>query len=228
MSSFFDQPFNAANVDPTQGMAKHPHGKFAAYVSDTKIEPKESGNAFIVNFKTEVGEIRKFYMLDHTNPQTVEIAQKQLSALCHATGIQTVNWNDHGAALRNGRLMIEVAPQAKNPEYNEVVKVYDIHGNEPRGQGGQQSAPAQAQAQAQPQQAWGAGPAQSPAGPPQGGWAPTDLAPQQSPPAANPSPSWGAPNQGQGSAAPQQTPQGGNSGWGAPTTGQNPTPPWTR
>lgn len=130
--------FDATQHNPEQGIAKHPTGKFPATISETSIEENNNkdGGYFSVTFTTQAGQIRKNYNLWYSNPtdgqkQAMEIAGKNLSALCYATGVYKVNMQDDGAALRNARCMIEVTPQVKNDKYNEVSKVYDANGNEP-------------------------------------------------------------------------------------------------
>lgn len=193
--------FDARAFEPKQGMPSHPDGKFPAIVSNTEIAPTKDGTGgmFVVEFSTPAGKIVKRYNLFNNSAEAVRIAQHELSALCHATGVYQVDPNNQGAALRNAQLVIEVAPQRKNPEYHEVVKVYDRNGNEPGKPGG--AAPQPAMPPAQPQyQAPQGGPA-----PAQAGWTPnaaTGPAPQQP---AQPGP---APAQGGWGPPPAQPPAG--------------------
>ncbi len=170
--------FDATKFNPEQGMAKHPVGKFPAIVSDVSVEENKNkdGGYFSIMFATQSGAIRKNYNLWFANPsdgqkQAIDIANRQLSALCHAVGIFRLG---DGRELLNARCQIEVTPQAKNDQYNEVSKVYDANGNEPG------KAPATA--------------AQSQAS--QGGWAPNGGAPQA------PDKGFAGPNWQQGPSAP--------------------------
>ena len=132
--------------------------------------------------------------LFNSSEKTVEIANKQLSAYCHVTGVFMIQDTDQ---LCGKPFTFDVEEQADNPQYTHVVAIYDAQGNKP-GQSGstQQSAP-----QAPPPQAAPPAPAADPV------WSPPAASgsTQQSPPAANPAPpgGWGAP---QPSAAP--------AGWG--------------
>lgn len=168
--------FDASQFAPEQtaGM-KHPTGNFPATISDTSIEASkdQQSGMFVVEFTTPAGTVVKRYGLWHSNPQTVEIANKQLSALCHATGIFKLDWQNDGAALRNARCTIEVGDQidrtTKQPNgYVEVKKVFDVNGvepgkapqtgqNAPANNGGWGSSPqGQPQTQQPPQgQQWG-------------------------------------------------------------------------
>lgn len=203
----WNDSFDATTVEPSQGFDTHPAGKFPAYISDTSIAPTKDGNGglFKVTFCTPSGKIDRRYNLWNQSPQAVEIARKELSALCHATGIFQLNFNNDAAVLRNGRCMIEVDHQkdkeGKPTQYMEVKHVYDANGNEP----GKGSAPApqpqQAQQplQQQPNGGWGqgsAGAAQAapaPAPAPAAAAPPWSGAPNSPTPAAPPAnkPSWG-------------------------------------
>ncbi len=178
--------FDATKYDPTQGVAKHPVGKFPAVISEVKLEGKsETDHHLIVFFTTQAGSIRKQYNIasdsqEDNMKKMVEIARNNLSSLCYATGVFKLG---NGQELVNARCQIEVKEQTKNPQYNEVSKVYDANGNEPgkataapqpQANGGgwgaapqaSQNAPAPAPAPAAPQPAWSPGPSAAPGTPP--------------------------------------------------------------
>jgi len=200
--------FDATKFNPEQGVGKHPTGKFPAVISAVSVEENRNkdGGYFSVTFTTQVGQIDKNYNLWFSNPndgqkKAIEIAQNNLSALCHATGVFRLG---DGKELINARCMIEVTPQKKDDKYNEVSRVYDANGNEP----------GKAPAQPQPQQqggGWGGSqpqqPPQQPMQPPAqvngAGWQPQ----QQTAPAASPGPQ---PGQGwqPGGTLPQTPPWG--------------------
>ena len=196
--------FDATQFDPVQGVGGHPKGIFDAQISNTSKEPTKDGQGgmFNVEFTTPAGKIIKRYQLWNNNPQTVEIAHKQLSALCHAVAIYKLDFNNDGAVLRGARLQIDVQDQidkeTKQPNgYVEIKRVLDTRGNEP---GRVNAAPQPQQAAPMTQQAGGAWGSQAPAQAPQqaapaqpqpvqqttgGGWQPG----QQPAPAAN-KPPW--------------------------------------
>lgn len=206
----YNGSFDANQHQPKQGIGSHPIGKFPATISGTSCEPTkdQSGGMFIVEFTTPAGQIMTRYNLWNNSAKAVEIAHGQLSALCHATGVFKLDFNNDGTALRNARCMIEVGyqkgeePTPEKPAggYVEVKKVYDAAGNEPG------RAPAAAP---QPQQA----PQQPAAAPmqqqPGGSWA-APQAPQ-------------APVQPAGWTGPQPQ-QPTNPGW--QQGGAQPNPPW--
>ena len=174
--------FDANAHNPKQVGEGHPPGKFPFQILNTEIVPTKDGTGgmFVVTFQTPAGEIPFRYNIWNASEKAVAIAQGQLSALCHATGIFRVEWTNDGAALRGGRGQIEVGyqkgqePSAENPGggYTEVKKVYDAQGNEPgkapappqtAGNGGWQQGPQTQQVQQQPD------PKPEPPTP-QGGW----------------------------------------------------------
>lgn len=209
--------FDATQFTPNQGGEAHPLGKFPAQISNTEIKPNKAntGGLFVVTFTTPSGSIGNYYNLWNESPKAVEIANKELSALCHATGVFRLDWQNDGAAIRGARCMIEVGEQkdkeGKPTGYVEIKKVYDLQGNEPG------KAPVQQQPQtqvsqgapmvAQPNGGWGTGSAQQAQQP--GGWGgATQQQPQPNPNPAPPQAGW-QPN-------PNQQPAQGNP----------PPPPW--
>lgn len=237
------QAFNAQQYDPTQGVGGLPIGKHPVVVDSSEVKPNKENNGGYLQLNLKIidgpqtGTVGAYRLnLYHSNQQTVEIAHKQLSAVCHVTGVFMLQ---DSAQLHNIPFIVEVGPQKNDPQYTEVKKVFDINGNEP-GKAGQGQAPAQPAAaapqgfgQQQPQQpaqqqapaAWGApqgqqaAPQQPQGNAPAWGQAPAQQ-PAQAPAAA---PAWG--NQQQAPAQ-QQAPQQPAAGWqqGAAPAGAN--PPW--
>ena len=229
------QPFNANNFDPTQRVDGLPIGKHPVIIqsSDVKATKANDGGYLQLDLliidgpqKGTVGAYR--INLYNASQQAVDIANRQMSAISHVTGVFMIQ---DTAQLHNIPFVVEVGPQKNDPQYTEVKKVYDIHGNEPgkapagggaaqpQGGGfGQQQQPPQQQPQGgqwgggQPQ---GQGAAQPPQG---GGWQPPaghgdPNAGQQQPP-ANGGGQWGG--------QPQQPPAGGGF---QPPQGQQQQPP---
>lgn len=180
--------FDATKYAPEQSnFTKHPIGqKFQAVISATGVKEnnKKDGGYFEVTFTTPAGMIPNRYNLFFASPdegqkKSQEIANKQLSALCHAVGIFKLGT---GAELVGARLLIDVdwqknnAPTPEKPEggYTEVTKVYDANGNEPgKAPAQQQAQPAAAQGGWSGQQApLNNAPANAPAPANSGGWTP--------------------------------------------------------
>lgn len=204
------QPFNAQQYDPTQGVGSLPIGKHPVIVetSEVKANKANDGGYLQLNLRIiggpQAGTTGAYRLnLYHTNQQTVEIAHRQLSAVCHVIGVFQIN---DSSQLHGIPFLIEVGPQKNDPQYTEVKKVFDMNGNEP-GKAGQGAAPAQ------PQQA-AAGFGQQPQG--QGGFG---QQPQQQP--AQQQPAQGGAAWGQ---QPQQQPQGNGAAWGGQQPQQNAAP----
>ncbi len=228
------QAFNAQQFDPTQGGGSLPVGRHPVIIesSEVKANKANDGGYLQLNVKLidgpQTGTTGAYRLnLYHSNPQTAEIAHRQLSAICHCVGV--FNVQDSGQ-LHNIPFIIEVGLQkgeeAAQKGYTEVKKVFDINGNEP-GKAGQGAPAAQPQQQPaaqggfgqqqpaqQPQQpqgggAWGGQPAQQPAAQPQGNapaWGQPQQPAQQPQQPAGSAPAWG---QQQGGAAPA-----GGAPWG--------------
>ena len=229
------QAFNAQQYDPTQGGGSLPVGRHPVIIesSEVKANKANDGGYLQLNVKLidgpQTGATGAYRLnLYHSNPQTAEIAHRQLSAICHCVGVFNVQ---DSSQLHNIPFIIEVGLQkgeeAAQKGYTEVKKVFDINGNEP-GKAGQ-GAPA-AQPQQQPTQgggAWGGQPAQQPAAQPQGdapawgGGQPAQQQPQGAP--AGNAPAWGQqPAQQPAAQQPAQQAGGWQQGGGAPAGGA----PW--
>lgn len=211
--------FNAQQFKPNfgGGAEQLPPGKhYKVVVVDSGTDKTGDGNGGFLFTKLAVvegpfhGKTQMLrFNLHNTNPKTVEIANEQLSALCHAIGVfQMVDT----AQLHDKPFLIDVdwqkgnAPgEAKGGEtggYTEVKAIYDLGGNKP-GKGGGVAANAQPQ---QPHGNFSPPPAGVQA---QGGWDANAGQGQQPPPQQQ---GYQQPPQGQ-QPPPQQ--QGGQ-GWGGP------------
>ena len=121
--------------------------------------------------------------LFHSNEQTVNIAYKQMSAICHVTGVFNVSDSAqlHNKPFRAVVGLQKVKPGEEDKGYTEIKGVLDINGNQPGKTG--TAAPSAPPAPPQPP----APPAA--AAPP--AWTPP--APPEQPTAAPAPPAWGQP-----------------------------------
>lgn len=227
------QLFDASAVDPTMGGSGFPVGKhkFIIHASEIKENKTKDGGYLQLDATIIEGPLQgSTGVLDrlnlyHSNPQTVEIAYKRLSAYCHILGqLKVADSNQLHNIPFYAEIGLQKGEDAAAKGYTEIKKLYDINGNEPGKQGQPQSTqPTQATNtggwngggnQQQPQQnqqpvntGWNAGQVQQPTQNVQqpttnGGW---------------------NQNQPQQNQQPNQTP---NNAGGA-TTGFNPNnPPW--
>ena len=210
-------PFNAQQFDPTQSAGQLPVGKHPVKIIDSEVKANSANTGGYLQLTLQIIDgpqtgATGAYRLNIYNQsqQAVDIAHRQLSAICHVLGVFNIQ---DSAQLHNIPFMIEVGLQKGDDKYTEVKKVFDIQGNEP-GKTGQ--------------------PAQNAA--PQNGFAQQNQAPvQQQQPPQNQTPAWGggqqAPaQQNQPSGAPawgnqpaqNAAPQNQNGGWGGAQGGSAP------
>ncbi|MGJ7508706.1 DUF669 domain-containing protein [Variovorax sp. GT1P44] len=102
--------FNAAQVEPQKtNFDPLPPGNYVAQVIESDLKPLASGKGDALNLTLQILEgqyiNRKVWArlnIRHENAQAQQIAQSQLSALCHAVGV--INLNDsaqlHGKPVR--------------------------------------------------------------------------------------------------------------------------------
>lgn len=194
------QDYDASKFTPMQpgAMGGHPPGIFDFQISNTYLKPSNNNQHLMLNveFTTPAGKIEERFIVDGTSPQAIEIAQKQIAAMCHATNIHRLSFpkapdgspifDQAARELRGGRGRIEIAPQkdkdGKETGYMEIKKFFDVAGNEPgktpqQQQPNQQPQPNQQQPQNAANNGWG-NPQQQPQQQPQqnpgpgGGWQP--------------------------------------------------------
>lgn len=209
------QPFNANAVAPDQGgnYQQLPIGKHPVKIIASEVKANSSGTGGMVAFELEVidGPARGAtgnmnINLYNASEKARAIAEAQMSALCHVTGVFMLN---DTSQLHGIPFAVDVTNQSLTPDqkakqdagetvtpFTQVRKILDINCNEPKGQGQQQ------QAAAAPAAAWGGGAAPAPApAPAQGGaWgggqaaAPAQQAQAPAQQAAAPAAAWGQNN----------------------------------
>jgi len=85
--------FDASTVDPATGFELIPPGKYVAQIVSSEMRPTKDGGGQYLWLELDVlkGALQGRKLFDRLNlvnasAQTVEIAQRTLSAICHATG----------------------------------------------------------------------------------------------------------------------------------------------
>lgn len=250
-------PFNPADFDPSQGPGNWPLGKHPVIITKAEVTGTKDGANGMLVFTLRVTDgpeagYENVYRLNiyHSNEDTVRIAHRQLSAVCHV--LQTFQLGQNGSDLTplfNKPFIVEIALQkAKTEEdkakgYTEIRRVYDINGNEPGKPGASQNPPQQQQQfnnQQQPQQnsgnAGGAGlgggnqNAGQGNGQPQGGqgsnnagWGQSNQQQEAQAPAqqGNNGGGWGQNNGNNQQSNPPQQNAGNQGGWGQQNQGNN-------
>ena len=209
------QAFDATQWDPTQSAGQLPVGKHKVVITDSEVKANSANTGGYLALTLEVTEgpsvgasgVMRLNLYSQSQ-KAVEIAHRELSALCHSVNVYNVQ---DSKQLHNIPFMVEVGNQKPTQEqearraageevtlYTEVKKIFDVNGNAPGKKGAAQQ-PAQAQPNfnvapascgAQPDPAATA--AQAPATTP--AWAaPTQPAPAQTPAPAAPAWQAGAP-----------------------------------
>lgn len=207
-------PFNAQTVDPTQGGSFNqlPVGKHPVKIVASEIKPTADNSGGMIVFELEVidgpniGAHGPFRLNVYSSSDKARsIAESQLSALCHATGVFMLQ---DTAQLHGIPFAVDVEAQTLTPQqvaqqaegktvtpFTQVRKILDINGNEPKGGGHQQAAaPAQQAAPSPapaPAAAWGGGAASTPAATPAAAPAASAWAQNASGGAAAGKPAWG-------------------------------------
>lgn len=231
--------FNAHAVDPASGSSQFPVGRWPVVIkSSTRTAVKDKPNFGFLALNCEIIDgphkgVNGVYRLNLWNEsaQACEIAQKQLSAICHVTNTFTLADQTNMCSELFGKpFCIVVSQQTADPRYTQIDGVTDMNGNvaqkvaaPAQGQPQQQpgfAPPAQQPMQQQPQQpaqpswqgpAMGGAPIQPPTGQPQWQQQPNPSAPQQ-PPQAGFQPPAQQQAPGQPSWA-QQPPTGATPSW---------------
>ena len=163
------KPFDASGVAPSQPQEVIPVAWYPVTITESEIKEtsKKLGSMLALTYTIIDGDHkgRKLFSnlnIVNANAQAVEIAQRDLSAICHATGVMVV---DDTSKLHNIPFEIRVGmrkPDADYPEPANEVKGY-------RKLGGATAAPAPVTSAAPPPAAapaaapWAAAPAAAPA-----------------------------------------------------------------
>lgn len=122
--------FNAANVAPSQVYAPLPAGDYNAIITESETKATKDGQGQYLQLKLQIqgGEFSGRTLFDrlnlwNNNQQAQEIAQRALSAICHAVGILQVGDSQE---LHNRPLIatVKVKPASGNYEANNEIKGY--------------------------------------------------------------------------------------------------------
>lgn len=87
--------FNAAAVEPSVEFEPLPEGIYKVMITQSEVKPTKVGTGSYLSLKLVVTEMEKYngrvlwvnLNLNNPSEQAVEIAQRDLSAICHAVGV---------------------------------------------------------------------------------------------------------------------------------------------
>ena len=119
--------FDASTVDPTATYEVLPPGQYVVQIVQSEMRPTKNGQGQLLALELDVLEgehagRKLFDRLNLVNPnaQTVEIAQRTLSAICHATGRMQVQDSEE---LHLVPMLADVTVQPPKNGYGESNKL---------------------------------------------------------------------------------------------------------
>lgn len=146
--------FDASKVDPSGSFDALPAGWYKAAITASEMKQTNAGNGQYLKLQFQIldGEYANRVVfanltLNHPNTTTVEIAQRNLSAICHAVGVMTVNDSQQ---LHDKPLLIKLNKTTSDQygEQNDVKEYKAMEGSAPppaTSQGSQQGPTGQSQ-----------------------------------------------------------------------------------
>ena len=130
--------FDARNVDPSSTFDPIPAGWYKAMITESELKPTRNGQGQYLQLTLQVleGEHAGRILWERLNRMNqsataVEIAQKTLSAICHAVGVMVPK---DSSQLHNKPLMAKVKVVPADGQYdakNEITGYKAIDGKEP-------------------------------------------------------------------------------------------------
>lgn len=126
--AFLGGTFDASQVEPDQPRDPLPAGEYLAEIIDSDMEPTKSNNGQFLKLTYRVadgpmkGRLTWARLnLDNPNEKAVEIAQRQLSSICHACGVLQVQ---DSVQLHNIPHVIKVDVEQRDMNYapSNVIK----------------------------------------------------------------------------------------------------------
>jgi hypothetical protein len=147
----FNETFDATNIEPREAFDVLPAAKYPVAITESEWKRTKNDNGTMLTLTLTVidGQYkgRKVWdrlNLDNPNPAAVEIAQKTLAAICHATGVMKVS---DSTQLHDIPLLADVkVKDGPNGPNNEVKGYAKLDGAQPVAA----TAPAPARAGAAP------------------------------------------------------------------------------
>ena len=118
--------FDASNIDTTSHFDALPAGDYEAMVTSSEMKTTKDGTGQYLELRLEIqsghAQGRSLFdrlNLQNRNPKAVEIAQKQLAQLCHATGVLQVTDSQH---LHNRPVVMKVTPSRRRTRWHPSLR----------------------------------------------------------------------------------------------------------
>ena len=150
----FDTAFDATGIEPTTGYDVLPAGKYRAQIVESEMRVTRNGMGQFLWLMLDIieGQYQGRKLFDqlnlvNSNPQTVEIAQRTLSAICHATGKLQVN---DSVDLHLVPMTIQVGVKPPKDGYSEKNTIRYLVPEKAPAAPAYQAAPAASQSPAAP------------------------------------------------------------------------------
>jgi len=136
--------FNAEDVEPQKSFEPVPPGWYTTMITNSEMKATKDGTGEYLQLRLDIidGEYEGRVLFDrlnlvNENQTAVDIAQRQLSAICHVVGVLQPQNSDelHDKPLR---VKVAIRPPSNGYDASNEVKAYAEAGN-----AGKQAAPAQ-------------------------------------------------------------------------------------
>ena len=95
--AYIGYEFNANEVEPAAPMEVVPPGEYVVHIKNSEMKDNKAGTGQYLQLDVEIAEgewkNRRIFArlnLDNPNPTAVEIANRELSSICHAIGVMKV------------------------------------------------------------------------------------------------------------------------------------------
>jgi hypothetical protein len=128
--------FDATTVAPREDFSALPAGEYLAQIVDSDMKPTKANNGQYAELTFEVMEgdckgrrVWARLNLDNPNPKAVEIAQRDLSAICRAAGKLQIR-DTQELHYKPMVIRVEVSRREGYADSNEI-KAYKASGNAP-------------------------------------------------------------------------------------------------
>lgn len=120
--------FDATKVQPQEAFTVIPAGSYIAQIEESEIKATKSGTGSMLKLKWKIldGQYKNRVIFGNlnivnANPEAEKIGQRQLSALCHATGVMqladTVQLHNRPCKIK---VKVRVDESGKYDDQNEV------------------------------------------------------------------------------------------------------------